>query len=143
MKKDFKWLLVVTALIFSQTTRKVSAQAGSQTKQVNISVAGIEYDDAAFIKLKLNIKSNKKVMDLKQSFSQNTAKLTLNYMGEATELWDEVPADLKQPFKITAIETTHIDLQSKNTIAANNPPVTKANPVSNASSGDDDCKNCY
>ena len=136
MKKDFNWLLVLAVLVFSQVPITVYAQPGAKT-QLNISVAGIEYDDASFIKLKLNIKSNKKVQDLKQSFSQNTAKLTLTYTGEATELWDEIPADLKKPFKITAIESNHIDLQSKNTVAANNLP------VSNTTIHDDDCKNCY
>jgi len=143
MNKDLKWLLVIAALIFSQGSNKISAQAGSKNQQVNISVSGIEYDDAAFAKLKLNIKSNKKVTDMKQSFAQNTARLTLNYAGEATGLWDEIPADLKQPFKITTIETNRIDLQSKNAIASNNPPVTNTTLASNATSGDNDCKNCY
>ena len=49
--------------------------------QLNISVAGIEYDDAGFTKLKEGIKNNKKVQDVKQSFSQNTAKLSLTYAG--------------------------------------------------------------
>lgn len=142
MKNDFKWLLVFAVLVFSQATMIGYAQQGVKTKLI-ISVSGIEYDDAGFVKLKLNIKSNKKVQDLNQSFSQNTAKLTLTYIGDATELWDEIPADLKTPFKVTAIESNHIDLQSKNTVVTNNLPVTSINPVSNTTIPDDDCKNCY
>lgn len=143
MKKDFTWLLSMAALILSQISTKLYAQAGTQTKQVNISVGGIEYDDAAFTKLKLNIKSNKKVMDLKQSFSQNTARLTLAYAGDATALWDEIPADLKQPFKITTIENDRIDLRLKGTTASNTAAGNNTNAASNTTANNDDCKNCY
>jgi RNAse (barnase) inhibitor barstar len=148
MKKDLKWLLVLATLIFLAGSVKVYAQTGSKT-QVNISVAGIEYDDASFTKLKLNIKDNKKVQDIKQNFSQNTAKLTLSYAGDATALWDEIPADIKQPFKITAIESNRINLQLKNSTATNTAPVTNTatntatNSATNTAGSNDDCKNCY
>ena len=144
MKKDPKWLLILAMLIFLPATIKVYAQAGTKT-QVIISVAGIEYDDANLIKLKESIKTNKKVQDLKQSFSQNTAKLSLTYSGDATELWDELPAIVKQSFKIITIENTTIDLQLKNSTAGNSNtvPVTNNIVASNRAGNNDDCKNCY
>jgi hypothetical protein len=143
MKRKPTWLLAIPALIVLRPVEKLHAQTVAKT-QLSISVAGVEYDDAGFAKLKLNIKSNKKVQDLKQSFSQNIARLSLIYQGEATDLWDEIPADLKQPFKITTIESNRIDLQLKNAIAASTKtsPVTNANTASNTT-GTDDCKNCY
>ena len=129
-------------LIFSPGSEKIYAQAGEKT-QLSISVAGIEYDDAGFTKLKLNIKGNKKVQDLKQSFSQNTAKLTLAYSGDASALWDEIPADLKQPFKITTIESNRIELQLKNSTVASTASANNANTASNTAVNNDDCKNCY
>ena len=87
----------------------------------------------------MNIKSNKKVQDLKQSYSQNTATLTIAYAGDATTLWDEIPADIKQPFKITTIEGNRIELQLKNSTVAN----TTANTKFNTTANNDDCKNCY
>jgi hypothetical protein len=85
MKRDLKWLLILASFIFLSTSIKVFAQTGVKT-QLSISVAGIEYDDAAFTKLKLNIKGNKKAQDFKQSFSKNTATITLAYAGDATTL---------------------------------------------------------
>lgn len=140
MKRDLKWLLILATFIFLSTPIKIFAQTGVKT-QLNISVVGIEYDDAAFTKLKLNIKGNKKVQDFKQSFSQNTGTLTLAYAGDATALWDEIPADLKQSFKITTIESSRIELQAKNSAVVNTPPANNNN--SNTSANYDDCKNCY
>ena len=142
MKKDPKWLLVLAMLIFLPTTVKLYGQAGTKT-QLNISVAGIEYDDAGFTKLKESIKGNKKVQDLKQNFSQNTAKLSLTYTGDATQLWDEIPAAIKQPFKITTIESNRIELQLKTSTVATTNPVSKANTASNSTTANDDCRNCY
>ncbi len=141
MKNDLTKQFVIALLVFLPATIELYAQGGAKT-QLNISVSGIEFDDASFIKLKLNIKSNKKVQDLKQSFAQNTARLSLTYQGEVTDLWDEIPADLKQPFKITTIERNRIDLQSKNSSATSIGPISNANTASNTSV-DDDCKNCY
>ena len=144
MKRDLTWLLVLATLIFLPTSLKVYAQAGTKT-QVNVSVAGIEYDDANLTKLKESIKANKKVQDVKQSFSQNTAKLSLIYSGDATELWDELPAAVKQPFKMITIENSKIDLQLKNSTATNTnaAPVLNTNAAANTTCTTDDCKNCY
>lgn len=144
MKRDFKWLLTIAALIVLTPALNLSAQSGTKT-QVNISVAGIEYDDAGFAKLKESIKNNKKVQDVKQSFSQNTAKISLTYSGDATQLWDELPATVKQPFKITTIESNRIDLQLKNSTASNTniAPATNTTVATTTSSTDNDCKNCY
>src|SRR5258705_6845454 len=144
MKKNCKWLLVLATLIFLPAAVKVYGQTGTKT-QVNISVAGIEYDDANFTKLKESIRNNKKVQDIKQSFSQNTAKLSLSYSGDATQLWDELPTAIKQSFKITIIESSRIDLQLKNptTAGTNTVPVQNPNTASNTAAINDDCKNCY
>jgi len=142
MKKDFKWTLVLAAFIFLPATVKVYAQSGTKT-QLIISVAGIEYDDAGFTKLKESIRNNKKAQDVKQSFSQNTAKLSLTYSGDAIALWDEIPSDLKKPFKITTIESNRIDLQLKSTTTANTAAGTNTTAASNTTANNDDCKNCY
>jgi len=142
MKREFKWLLLIAVLIFLPVAIKLYGQTGIKT-QLSISLAGIEYDDAGFTKLKESIKSNKKVQDVKESFSQNIAKLSLTYAGDATQLWGEIPAAVKQPFKITTIETNRIDLQLKNSTAVNTAPVTNAGTASKTTSNNDDCKNCY
>jgi outer membrane usher protein FimD/PapC len=143
MKSNPRCLLILTVLVFLQAVFfETYAQTGTRTP-VNISIAGVEYDDASFIKLKEAIKNNKKVQDLKQTFSDNTARISLSYTGDATELWDEIPVALKQAFKVTSIETNGFDLQLKNTAVANTPDASSANtnpgPVTKA--GNDDCKN--
>ncbi len=142
MKKDFKWTLILAAVIFLRATVKVYAQSVTKT-QLNISVAGIEYDDVGFTKLKESIRNNKKVQDVKQSFSQNTARLSLTYPGDATALWDEIPSDVKKPFKITTIESNRIDLQLKIATTANTMAGANTTTPSTTTTNNDDCKNCY
>lgn len=131
MKENFKWLSFIALFLFLSAIN-IHGQSGT----INISVSGIEYDDAGFSKLKENIKSNKKVTDLKQSFSENKGKLVLSYAGDAAALWDELPATIKQPFKIITMENNRIELQLKNSTTTSTPPA-------NTSANNDDCKNCY
>lgn len=138
MKNNFKWASF-TALLLLFAIGKLYGQNSA----INISVAGIEYDDASFTGLKEKIKTNKKVHDLKQSFSQNTAKLTLTYAGDATALWDELPGEIKKPFKIIIIDAGNINLQAKNSSAADNLPTANAANNTNTSLNNDDCRNCY
>jgi len=142
MKSIIKWLSVIVVFISLPVSVKLCAQT-SVKNQLSISVAGIEYDDAGFTKLKESMKANKKVQDLKQSYSQNTAKLSLDYAGDATALWDELPATVKQLFKITSIDNKRIELQLKNSNTANIPPHANTETKKNTSQSNDDCKNCY
>src|SRR6476659_3991486 len=98
--KKIRWLLLVLLLVSFPAGVKLYAQ-GSAKNQLNISVANIDYDDVSFAKLKESFRNNKKIQDIKQSFSENTAKLSLVYPGDANDLWDEIPAGVKQLFKIT------------------------------------------
>jgi hypothetical protein len=138
MKTKIKGLFIMAVFMVLQASNKLYAQT-----RLTVSVAGIEYDDAGFTKLKESIKKNTKVQGITQSFSENTARLTLTYNGDAAQLWDEIPAALKQPFKISSIETNRIDLQLKNAIATSGTQKSNANPVTNTTAADDDCKNCY
>ena len=142
MKRDLTWLLVLATFTFLPATVKVYAQTGAKN-QISISIAGIEYDDASFIKLKESLKANKKVQDLKQSFSQNTAQLSLAYIGDASVLWDALPGTVKQPFKILTIENKRIDLQLKSATSTNTTAGASTNSSSNTTTNNDDCKNCY
>jgi hypothetical protein len=142
MKRELKSLLLITVLIFLSATVKLYSQNVAKT-QLSISITGIEYDDANFTKLKESIKSNKKVQNVKESFSQNSGRLSLTYAGDAIQLWGEIPAVVKQPFKVTTIESDHIDMQLKNLTGVNTTTVTNANTPSTATASNDDCKNCY
>ncbi len=52
-----------------------------------------------------------KVKEVNPGYSGGTAKISVQYNGNATELWDELPQTVKQPFKVTAIDNIHIELK--------------------------------
>ena len=78
IKRELKSVLLITVLIFLAATVKLYSQNVAKT-QLNISIAGIEYDDAGFTKLKESIKSNKKVQDVKESFLKTQVR-SLSHM---------------------------------------------------------------
>lgn len=80
------------------------------TKQITISVQGIEYENPGFINLRENLKKNTKVKSIKPSFSEGVAMLTINYPDDASQLWDEVAKPVKLPFKLEAIDDESISL---------------------------------
>jgi len=139
MRKSCRWLCLFAVTFF--TRANIISQTSAVSKnQVSISIAGIEYDDAGFTALKESINKNVKAQNIKQSFSENTGKLSLLYPGDATQLWDELPASAKQPFKITTLEGTRIELKLKNAVTTAQPASTDKTA---ATPKNDDCKNCY
>ena len=116
MKKDFtslRCLLIILLLIFIQSQSLAQNKTPQKTsnKEITISITGIEYDDASVIKLRETIKLNMKVKEVSPGYSGGTAKISLQYSGKATELWDELPQTVKQPFKVIAIDNIHIELK--------------------------------
>src|SRR5438045_2563278 len=73
-------------------------------KNITISISGIEFDDANFAALKDNLKTNQKARNIQQSYNAGTAKISLAYPGSATDLWDDLPAAVKQLFKLNSID---------------------------------------
>ena len=96
-------------LIFTTSFSITYSQA---TKQITISVQGVEYEDAGFKALRETLKKNPKVRSVKPAFSEGIATLTLNYTGDASELWDEVPKSSKQSFQLEEIDDDTISLTS-------------------------------
>jgi len=151
MKKNstcfHKWLLVFIVISCNHFAGIAQTGNNNSTKKNNgsaiaISISGVEYDDANFITLKESIKKNAKCSDIKQSYAQNTARISLNYSGEATDLWDELPASTRQPFKITSMESNRIELKLKNAVTTT-AESSKNNTATTTAKTDDDCKNCY
>ncbi len=102
---NFKQAFLV--LIFTTSFSITYSQA---TKQITISVQGVEYEDPRFTALRENLKKNPKIKSVKPAFSEGVATLTLNYTGDATELWDEIPKSSKQSFKLEEINDDTISL---------------------------------
>jgi len=92
---------------------KTNETTKSQGNQIVISISGIEYDDAGFLLLKENLKTNQKVKSINLSYAGQTANLDFMYTGTAFDLWDEMPGKTKEFFKVTSIENNRITLVKK------------------------------
>jgi hypothetical protein len=83
----------------------------SGSKTIAITITTIDYDDANLLKLRETIKLNMKVKSLSPSYAGKTAKFSVQYNGIATDLWDELPQAVRQPFVVIAIDDASIGLQ--------------------------------
>jgi hypothetical protein len=132
-KSSLCFCISTTLLLFFfySTAFAQSKTTGTAGKTVTISINSIEYDDPSFAALKGNIKTNTKAKDIKQSYNAGTAKISMGFSGTATDLWDELPASVKQPFKLNSIDESAIVLQLKTSTAQSSTP--KSNTTTTAS----------
>lgn len=117
------------ALIFI-TCLLTAAVIAQPAKTVTITVSGTEYDSPGLTGLKQYLKTNSKIKGLRSTFNNAVATLSFTYTEDADVLWDEIPADHKQAFKLNSIDSKTIKLQ-----------VAKSAAVS-ATAGKTDTKNC-
>ena len=118
-----------------------NSQTTGKPQQLSVTITGIDYDDAGFTSLRQKLQNTKNVSNLKQSFNNSTATISLTYTNTATDLWDQLPVSVRQLFKVTSIDDSHIALSGKE----NNSVATSTNnaPAQVATPGDNDCKTCY
>jgi len=136
------WLLTIIVVLVNVASHAQNVNAVT-SGEIIISVAGIAYEDPALSLLKESLKNNKKVKTTKNSYDQETAKITLSYSGSAADLWDEIPKTTKDFFKLTSIDDKHIALQYKNASQKNLTSNTAASTTASSNKKDEDCKNCY
>lgn len=84
-----------------------------------ILISGIDYDDQNLSGLKENIKKVKGVKSLTTGYKSGAATILVSFKGSATQLWDEVPGNEKQFFKLIEAGDHSIILQYKNVQAPN------------------------
>lgn len=119
-----------SVLLFFTLFLLITIGIAQSANPVTITVSSTEYDNPSLTGLKEYLKTNSKVKGLKSTFSNSVAILSFTYSEAADELWDELPVDKKQAFKLTSIDSKTIRLQ-----------VVKSSPVSTAN-GKADSKNC-
>jgi hypothetical protein len=136
---------VLSALLLSFNIFMIAAQSKTidasknHSNEMVISIPGIEYDNPDFSLLKENLKTNQKVKSISPSYAQQTAKISFTYSGTAAELWDELPGNIKQFFKLTTMENSRITLTIKTVVK----DTTATNNTSAATSMNDaDCNCC-
>lgn len=136
MKKVIAHATFILLFFYNNSAAQPKTQSPkSNTKTIAISVKGAEYDNPAFETLRKSIKGSIKVKESNPSFNGGVAKITLQYQGTATELWDEMPQNCKQNFKIMSIDDSHIGLELKT--------ATTQTPVAGTETKKEDCIDCY
>jgi hypothetical protein len=106
----YAWLIVynpafsIAQLISSHTYK-------AQVKEIVISISGVDYHDRDFHILRETLQKNAKAQFKKQTYSDGTAKIHLVYNGTAASLWNQLPAYVKQPFKLLSIDAYKVNLK--------------------------------
>lgn len=81
---------------------------GSKKDTIAFVISNVDYDDANLESLKDNLKKLKGVKLLGMQYKAAVAKIDLSYKGKPTDLWDELPAETRKPFKL--VEATDNNL---------------------------------
>jgi hypothetical protein len=132
---NFRW--VFTFLLFVNIYAGAFAQGKTTgSKTIAITIATIDYDNANLLKLRETIKLNMKVKSVSPSYAGKTAKLSVQYNGIATDLWDELPQAVRQPFVVMAIDDGSISLQLSNQKAS------ASNTTTTSAKNEENCVQC-
>jgi len=81
---------------------------------ISIMIQNIEYDDANHAALKDYLKKSKGVKAVIMQYRSATAIMEVMFRGKSTELWDELPRESKDPFKLIEASENNITLKYKN-----------------------------
>ena len=68
-----------------------------------------------YLTLKKNIQHAINVKKIESNYAQNITTLRVSYKGKATDLWQSVPANIKQPFVVNTLDDSNINLNYKYT----------------------------
>lgn len=80
---------------------------------ISIMIQNIEYDDNNLSVLKDYLKKTKGVKAVLMQYKAATALVEVMFKGKSTELWDELPKESKEPFKLIEANDNNITLQYK------------------------------
>src|SRR6185312_10083293 len=79
-----------------------------------IAISNIEYEDSNLANLKENLKKLKGVKSVSEEYKSSNALLKIPFKGKPTDLWDELPASVKAPFRLVEASDNFISLKFKN-----------------------------
>jgi len=82
---------------------------------IAIYISNIDYDDANLAQLKQNLKTTKGVKNLVMNYKSGNATLEIIYKGKASDLWDSLPQEIRQFFKLQEAEDKSIVVEYKKT----------------------------
>ncbi len=107
---------VKTALNDAKTSFNTLFKGHKDTTLIQIS--NIEYEDPNLTNLKECLKKLKGVKTVSMQYSASNVILKIPFRGKPTDLWDELPAPSKAPFKLIEASDNEIMLKFKNDNAA-------------------------
>lgn len=84
------------------------------TDTTTITIAGIDYEDPGLNLLKESLKKVKGVKSVSMEYKSSTALLKVDFKGKPTNLWDQLDAQAKTPFKLVEAGDNDIVLKCKN-----------------------------
>ncbi|HYJ63342.1 MAG TPA: hypothetical protein VEV62_06340 [Parafilimonas sp.] len=80
---------------------------------IAISISNIDYDNDNLTLLKEDIKKLKGVKSLAMQYKAATAMLEISFKGKSMDLWDALPQEAKQGFKLIEADDNNISLSKK------------------------------
>jgi hypothetical protein len=86
----------------------------SHKDTASIAISNIEYEDPNLATLKESLKKLKGVKSVSEEYKSSNAVLKIPFKGKPTDLWDELPASVKAPFKLMEAGDNYISLKFKN-----------------------------
>jgi hypothetical protein len=90
--------------------KSMNSLFGGKRDTIAIAIRGIDYDDANLNLLKEDLKKMKGVKSLSLQYKSSNAILQMSYKGRSTDLWDQLPAEARKPFKIVEADDSFLTL---------------------------------
>ena len=78
-----------------------------------IAISNVEYEDSNLANLKECLKRLKGVKSVAEEYKSSNAVLRVPYKGKPTDLWDQLPASVKAPFRLVEAGDHFISLRFK------------------------------
>jgi hypothetical protein len=79
-----------------------------------IMISNVEYEDPNLANLKESLKKLKGVKSVAEEYKSSNAVLKIPFKGKPTEMWDQLPASVRAPFKLVEAGDNYISLRFKN-----------------------------
>ena len=80
---------------------------------MTINIADIDYDNSNLAQLKDDLKKLKGVRSVTMHYNANTATMEIAYKGKPADVWDNLPADVKEVFKVSEFGDNNIKVKYK------------------------------
>jgi hypothetical protein len=78
-----------------------------------IMISNVDYEDPNLANLKESLRKLKGVKSVTEQYKSSNAVLKIPFKGRPTEMWDQLPAAVRAPFKLLEAGDNYISLKFK------------------------------